>query len=172
MSKKVKIGIIGSQFISQIHAHSLRSCNQAELFAVASPTPGHASTFAARHGIPNHFTDYKSMLGMAEIDLIIVGAPNDIHCAIALDAAAAGKHIVMEKPLCLNLAEADRMIDACRSARVKLMYAEELCFTPKYVRLKKLLDSGALGKPILVKQAEKHDGPHAPHFWDVNRSGG
>jgi len=78
----------------------------------------------------------------------------------------------MEKPLCLNLAEADNMIEACRKANVKLMYAEELCFTPKYVRLKKLLDSGALGEPTLIKQSEKHDGPHAPHFWDVNRSGG
>src|SRR5581483_12285543 len=57
-------------------------------------------------------------------------------------------------------------------ARVKLMYAEELCFTPKYVRLKRLVDEGALGRPYLVKQAEKHDGPHAPWFWDVGRSGG
>jgi predicted dehydrogenase len=52
------------------------------------------------------------------------------------------------------------------------MYAEELCFAPKYVRLKRLLDSGALGRPTLVKQSEKHDGPHADHFWDVERSGG
>ena len=52
------------------------------------------------------------------------------------------------------------------------MYAEELCFAPKYVRLKQLLDCGALGTPTLIKQSEKHDGPHAAHFWDVNRSGG
>jgi predicted dehydrogenase len=52
------------------------------------------------------------------------------------------------------------------------MYAEELCFTPKYVRLKALLDEGALGRPVLFKQSEKHDGPHADHFWDVERSGG
>jgi predicted dehydrogenase len=109
---------------------------------------------------------------MPEIDMVVVGVPNDLHHRITLDAAAAGKHVVMEKPLCLNLAEADEMIAACRKAKVKLMYAEELCFTPKYVRLKQLLDSGALGKPTLVKQAEKHDGPHAPHFWDVERSGG
>jgi predicted dehydrogenase len=64
------------------------------------------------------------------------------------------------------------MIAACRKANVKLMYAEELCFAPKYVRLKQLLDSGALGEPTLIKQMEKHDGPHAPHFWDVTRSGG
>src|SRR6185369_9560593 len=74
--------------------------------------------------------------------------------------------------LCLNLAEADQMIEACKKARVKLMYAEELCFTPKYVRLKTLIDEGALGTIHLVKQMEKHDGPHAGWFWDVQRSGG
>jgi myo-inositol 2-dehydrogenase/D-chiro-inositol 1-dehydrogenase len=172
MSNRIKVGLIGSQFVSHIHAISLKRCAQAELFAVASPTPGNAKKFAARHGIPNHFTDYKKLLAMSEIDMVVVGVPNDLHCPIALDAAAAGKHIVMEKPLCLNLAEADRMLAACRKAKVKLMYAEELCFTPKYVRLKQLLASGALGEPTLVKQSEKHDGPHARHFWDVNRAGG
>ena len=133
---------------------------------------GHAKAFAERFAIPRHFTDYREMLALPEIDMVVVGAPNDLHCPITLDAAAAGKHVVMEKPLCLNLAEADRMIAACRQASVKLMYAEELCFAPKYVRLKQLLDSGALGRPTLVKQTEKHDGPHADHFWDVERSGG
>jgi predicted dehydrogenase len=172
MSKKIKVGIIGSQFISHIHTLSLKRCDQAEVFAVASPTPGHASEFAAKRGIPHHLTDYKKLLAMPEVDMVVVGVPNDLHCAVTLDAAAAGKHVVIEKPLCLNLAEADRMIEACAKAKVKLMYAEELCFAPKYVRLKQLLDSGALGAPTLVKQSEKHNGPHAPHFWDVNRSGG
>ena len=112
------------------------------------------------------------MLDMDSIDMIVIGAPNNTHCDITLKAAAAGKHIVVEKPLCMNLAEADRMIGACKKAKVKLMYAEELCFTPKYVRLKGLLDEGALGRPVLLKQSEKHDGPHADHFWDVERSGG
>jgi len=172
MNEKIKVGIIGSQFISQIHTISLKRCPQAEVFAVASPTPGNARSFAAKHSIPHHFTDYKKLIIMPEVDMIVVGAPNYVHCPITLDAAAAGKHVVMEKPLCLNLAEADRMIDACRKAKVKLMYAEELCFAPKYVRLKQLLDSGALGAPTLLKQSEKHDGPHAQHFWDVSRSGG
>ncbi len=172
MKQRVRVGIIGSQFISHIHAISLRRCPEAEVFAVASPTPGNAQRFAVKNDIPHHFTDYKKLLEMPELDMIVVGAPNDCHCQITLDAAAAGKHVVMEKPLCLNLADAGRMIEACREAKVKLMYAEELCFTPKYVRMKQLLDSGALGEPTLVKQSEKHDGPHAPHFWDVNRSGG
>jgi predicted dehydrogenase len=173
MTKKpVRVGLIGSQFISAIHAESLQRCPQAEIAAVASPTPGNAARFAGRFGISKAFTDYRQMLAWPEIQMVVVGVPNDLHCPVVLDAAAAGKHIVIEKPLCLNLAEADRMITACRQAGVKLMYAEELCFAPKYVRLKQLLDSGALGKPTLLKQSEKHDGPHATHFWDVERSGG
>ncbi len=168
----VGVGIIGSQFISGIHAEALRACSQAQLLGVASPTPGHAAQFSERHGIARHYTDYHALLADAAIAMVVVGVPNDLHCAITLAAAAAGKHVVMEKPLCLNLAEADQMIGACQRAKVKLMYAEELCFAPKYVRLKALLDEGALGAPTLLKQSEKHDGPHAAHFWDVNRSGG
>ena len=170
--RPVGVGLIGSQFIASIHAEALRACNQAEIRAVASPTPGNAHKFAERHGIPRHFTHYRDLLALPDVDMVVVGVPNDLHCEIALAAAAAGKHVVMEKPLCLNLAQADQMIEACRRAKVKLMYAEELCFAPKYVRLKALLDEGALGRPTLIKQSEKHDGPHAAHFWDVARSGG
>ncbi len=172
MDKKVRIGLVGSQFISTIHAEALQHVADAEIVAVMSPTAGNAETFARQHDIPNYFSDLDEMLAMDSIDMIVIGAPNNTHCDITLKAAEAGKHIVVEKPLCMNLAEADLMINACKKAKVKLMYAEELCFTPKYVRLKGLLDEGALGRPVLLKQSEKHDGPHADHFWDAERSGG
>src|SRR5262245_18670064 len=170
--KPVRVGLVGSQFVSTIHAEALKRVPGAELFAVVSPTGDHAEQFARRHGVRHHFRDYRKFVETAELDLIVLGCPNHLHCEFTELAAAAGKHVVCEKPLCLNLAEADRMIAACKKAGVKLMYAEELCFTPKYVRLKRLVDEGALGRPYLVKQAEKHDGPHAPWFWDVARSGG
>jgi len=168
--EKVRVGLVGSGFICSIHADALKRCADAQLAAVMSPSKGKAEAFAKRHAIAHHFTDYDKFLQLDELDLVIIRAPNDVHCELTVKAAAAGKHIVLEKPMCLNLAEADRMIDACRKANVKLMYAEELCFAPKYVRLKQLLDSGALGQPVLIKQSEKHDGPHAPHFWDVDRA--
>ena len=172
MSRQVGVGLIGTGFISAIHAESLARVAGARVVAVASPTADHAAQFAARFSIPTHFSDYRQMLERDDVELVLIGAPNDLHAQITIDAAASGKHVVVEKPMALNLAEADRMIGACRSAGVKLMYAEELCFAPKYVRLKALVDSGALGTPTLIKQSEKHDGPHAPHFWDVDRSGG
>ena len=170
--RPVRVGLIGSGFVSSLHAEALGRCPAAELVAVASPTPGKAQAFAGKFGIAQHFTDWRRLVELADLDMIVIGAPNDLHCEITLAAAAHGKHVICEKPLCLNLAEADRMIAACKKAGVKLMYAEELCFAPKYVRLKELLDEGALGKPVLLKQSEKHSGPHAPHFWDVDRSGG
>jgi len=171
-SGKVGVGILGSQFVAEIHAESYRMAPDAELVAVASPTPGHAEQFARKHGIPHAFTDYRQLLALPEVDLVDLCLTNAMHCQATVDAAGAGKHVICEKPLCMNLAEADRMIAACREAGVQLMYAEELCFTPKYVRAKRLVDEGALGKIYLVKQSEKHDGPHADWFWDVERSGG
>ncbi len=169
---KVQIGLVGSRFISSIHAESLRRVPDAEILAVASPTPQHVQSFAQEHRIEHWFTDYRKMLELDELDLVVLGLPNHLHCEATEAAAAAGKHVVVEKPMAPSLAECDRMIDACARANVKLMYAEELCFAPKYVRLKQLADEGALGDVFLVKQSEKHDGPHAPWFWDVDQSGG
>lgn len=170
--KPVRVGLVGSQFISTIHAEALKRVPGAELFAVVSPTGDHAAEFAKKHHVKHHFKDFRRFIEAPELDLVVLGCPNSLHCQFTELAAAAGKHVVCEKPLCLSLAEADRMIAACRQAKVKLMYAEELCFTPKYVRLKRLIDEGALGRIYLVKQAEKHDGPHSAWFWDIERSGG
>ena len=109
------------------------------------------------------------MLAMDEIDMVVIGAPN-----LPLPDHGRGgqgrQARRLEKPLCLNLAEADRMIAACAAAGVKLMYAEELCLR-RSTSAQATAGAGRWADP-LVKQSEKHDGPHAPHFWDVDRSGG
>jgi myo-inositol 2-dehydrogenase / D-chiro-inositol 1-dehydrogenase len=166
------IGIIGSQFIAELHAEALKHVADARIVAVASPTEAHVRTFAQKHSVPHWFTDYRELLRLKEVDIVSLCLPNYLHCQATVDAAAGGKHVICEKPLCMSLKEADRMIAACRDAGVKLMYAEELCFTPKYVRAKQLVDEGALGKVYLIKQSEKHFGPHSAWFWDVEKSGG
>jgi myo-inositol 2-dehydrogenase/D-chiro-inositol 1-dehydrogenase len=173
MPGKVKVGLIGAGFVGDIHAHSIRQfVPEAEVVAVASATPGRAETFARERGIARGLADYRELLAMDEVELVLVATPNDRHAEITIAAAQAGKHVVCEKPLCRNLAEADRMIAACREANVQLLYAEELLFAPKYVRAKTLVDEGALGDVFLVKQMEEHPGPHEGWFWDVERSGG
>src|ERR1700747_82973 len=170
---RVKVGIIGSQFEADIHAASLQIMpDEAEVVAVASPTPGNAAAFAKRFGIPRVFTDYREMLKERDLEMITIAAPNSLHAQMTKDIAAAGKHIVCEKPLAMTIAEGEEMIAAAKRHGVLLMYGEELFFTPKYLKAKEMADSGAFGKVYLVKQSEKHFGPHSAWFWDVNRSGG
>jgi predicted dehydrogenase len=171
MNKIVKVGIVGTGFVGDIHYASFKNwVPNAEVVAVASPN--NAQKFAEERGIPGAYADYREMLKDPDIDVIDIGIPNDLHCQVVLDAAMAGKHIIIEKPLCVTLEEADLMIEACHKAGVLLMYAEELLFAPKYVRAKQLIEEGAIGEPFLAKQSEEHPGPHNPWFWDVNRSGG
>ena len=170
---KVKVGIIGSQFEADIHAASFQIVpDEAEVVAVSSPTPGHPEELARKYGIPRVFHDYGEMLREKDIEMVTIAAPNHLHASMTIDIARAGKHVVCEKPLCMTLEEADQMIETCKQQGVHLFYAEELFFTPKYVKAKEMADQGAFGKVYLVKQSEKHFGPHAPWFWDVEQSGG
>ena len=170
---RVKVGIIGSQFQADIHADSFRMMpDEAEVVAVASPTPGNAEKLAKKYDIPRVFTDYKEMLAEKDIEMVTITAPNYLHAPMTIDIAEVGKHVLCEKPLCVTLEEADLMIETCRKKGVLLMYAEELFFTPKYVRAREMADDGAFGKLYMVKQCEKHFGPHSPWFWDVKQSGG
>lgn len=170
---KVKVGIIGSQFEADIYAASFQMLpEEAEVVAVASPTPGNAQKLAGRYGIPRVYLDYREMLKEPDIELITITAPNSLHARMTIDAANAGKHVLCEKPLCMTLNEADEMIDTCKRKSVLLLYAEELFFTPKYRKAKEMADQGAFGRVYLVKQSEKHFGPHSPWFWDVDLSGG
>lgn len=171
--KPISIGIIGSQFQAECHAASIATIrSEMEVCAVASPTAGNAQAFAKRHGIPRVYTDYRELLKDTGIEAVTITTPNALHCEMTVAAAEAGKHVICEKPLCVTLEEADAMIEACRRHGVLLMYAEELLFTPKYVKAKEMSDAGAFGKIHLVKQSEKHFGPHSDWFWDVNQSGG
>jgi len=169
---RVGVGIIGSGFVADIHAHAIKQVPEIDLVAVASPTPGKAKAFAADRGIPHAYEDYRELIARPDVQMVTLALPNDRHAEAAIAAAKAKKHVICEKPLCRTLEEADRMIAACRDAGVLLLYAEELLFAPKYVRAKTLVDEGAVGKPFLVRQSEEHDGPHMAWFWDVERSGG
>jgi myo-inositol 2-dehydrogenase/D-chiro-inositol 1-dehydrogenase len=173
VAEKVKVGVIGSRFEADIHVASIKQMGEdVEVVAIASPTPGNAEKLAKHYGVPRWFTDYHTMLAEPDIEMVTITAPNRLHCQMTIDIANAGKHVVCEKPLCLTLEEADIMIEHCAKKGVLLMYAEELFFTPKYVKAKEMADQGAFGDVYLVKQSEKHFGPHGDWFWDVEQSGG
>ena len=171
--ESVKVGIIGSQFQANCHAASIAMVEDSmQVVAVASPTMGNAQALADLYQIPRVYQDYRQLCADPEVEAVTITAPNALHCEMTVALARAGKHVICEKPLCVTMAEADQMIEACRSNGVLLLYAEELLFTPKYLKAKEMADSGAFGKVHLLKQSEKHSGPHSEWFWDVKRSGG
>ncbi len=170
---KTKVALLGAGFIADIHLESYnRFVPDAEVVAVFTRKPERAEAFAKKHGIAQWFSDLDKAIAESGCDLVDVCVPNFLHHRAVLAAANAAKHVIIEKPLALNLDQADEMIAACQAAERKLMYAEELCFAPKYERVRKLVNEGAVGKVFQMRQCEKHSGPHSDWFYDVNQSGG
>ncbi|MHB8519825.1 MAG: Gfo/Idh/MocA family protein [Limisphaerales bacterium] len=170
---KTKVALLGAGFIADIHIESYhRFVPDAEVVAVYSRTFQRAEAFARKHGIPRWFGDLAEAITESGCDVVDVCVPNFLHTRAVATAAQAGKHVIIEKPLCLTLEEADEMIAVCREHKCKLMYAEELCFAPKYERVRKLVHEGAIGRVYQMRQCEKHSGPHSDWFYDINQSGG
>lgn len=170
--EKVRVGLLGSGFVSQIHVESYHAVKGAEVTAIWSRTRENAEALSAKAGHAKVFGDWQELVQSPDVDVVDICLPNFLHAPVTIAAARAGKHVIVEKPFCLNLDEADAMIEACRTAGVKLMYGEQLCFTPKYERVRQLVKEGAVGEIYQLRQAEKHSGPHSPWFWNVDQSGG
>lgn len=169
----VKVVILGSGFISDIHMESyLRFVPNAEVVGVYSRNIDRVKAFAKKYKIPNYYTDLDSAINDSRCEVVDICLPNYLHAGAGLKAAASKKHIIIEKPLTITLEEADLLINACRQADVKLMYAEELCFAPKYERVRHMVKEGAIGNIYMLKQSEKHSGPHSDWFYDIRLSGG
>ncbi|HUR44399.1 MAG TPA: Gfo/Idh/MocA family oxidoreductase [Candidatus Saccharimonadales bacterium] len=170
---KTKVAVLGAGFIADIHMECYhRFVPEAEVVGVYSRDVQRGQAFASKHHIPAHFKTIEQAITDSGCEVVDVCLPNFLHHRAVMAAAAAGKHVIIEKPLALTLEEGSEMIEACKRARVKLMYAEELCFAPKYERVRLLVNEGAFGRIYMLKQAEKHSGPHTDWFYDVNQSGG
>src|SRR6266550_5910749 len=170
---KTKVALLGAGFIADIHLESYRRfVPEAEVVAVYTRDRPKAEAFAHQHHIARWFTDLEQTITESDCAVVDICLPNFLHHRAVMTAAKAGKHVIIEKPLSLTLEEADEMIAACQAANLKLMYAEELCFAPKYERVRLLANEGAFGRIYMLKQAEKHSGPHSDWFYDLAQSGG
>lgn len=170
---KTKVAILGAGFITDIHMESYhRFVPDAEVVAVYARKAERAAAFAAKYGIEQHYSDLDAVINDSGCEVVDICLPNYLHAEATIKAAKAGKHVIIEKPLATTLEDADRMIRACRDAGVKLMYAEELCFAPKYERVRAMVKEGAVGDIYMLKQGEKHSGPHSDWFYDINLAGG
>ena len=171
--EKTKVAILGAGFIAHIHLESYkRFVHEAEVVAIYARSREKAEAVAAEFGIPGVYDDVDKLLAESGAEVVDVCMPNYTHYEACLKAARSGKHVIVEKPLAMTLEQADEMIAECKAHGVNLMYAEELCFAPKYERVRDLVERGAVGKVYMLKQAEKHSGPHSAWFYKEECAGG
>ena len=171
--EKTKVAVLGAGFIANIHLESYtRFVHDAEVVAIYGRTKERAASLAEKYGVPKVYDDLDRLFAECDVDVADICVPNYMHHRVCLKAAEAGKHVICEKPLAMNIEEADEMIEACEKRGLKLMYAEELCFAPKYERVREMIGQGAVGRVYMLKQGEKHDGPHSKWFYSKETAGG
>ena len=144
----VRFGLIGCGKIAQRFAQVLAKLPGAVLAGVASRTPDGARAFGERHGVP-WFASAGDLLAQAGVQVACVLTPSGAHADAAVAAARAGCHVVVEKPIALTLADADRMIAAADEAQVKLFVVKQNRWNRAVLRLKAAVDAGRFGKLVL-----------------------
>jgi predicted dehydrogenase len=133
-------GWIAEQFISSVRAHTAQ-----RFVAVGSRTPARGEAFAQKFGIPKAYASYEDLVSAGDIDVVYVETPHNAHHRDVMLALDHGKHVLVEKPIALNRAQAAELVDKAR--RVKCFLGEALWtfFLPKFDVLRQLLAAGAVG---------------------------
>ncbi len=157
MSRRVRTAVIGLGSIGPTHAQWCAGIPESELVAVCDLDEQRARSTADRYGA-SAYTDYRWVLERKDIDAVIVATPTFLHEPVMIEAAQAGKHVAVEKPLCLSLEQADAMIAAARAARVHTQYLENLCFSPCYRQAKEVIDAGGIGDVMFLRCCESSGG--------------
>ena len=171
MNKPVRIGMIGSGFVAEFYMQGLANVNGHEVVINYSRSMERARAFAERWGIPE-YTNHQGVVAREDIDLFIIALPIEEHLPVSLALSAAGRNQVCTKPLGRNAAEARQMLAAARQSGAIHGYAETEVFAPAVVKAKETVDNGGVGRVLWVRSRESHSGPHSPHFWDVDNTGG
>jgi predicted dehydrogenase len=168
----VRIGLLGSGFVSTFYMLGLQDVSDWEIPVVASTSADRARKFAQKWNIAEATSDIDAVIVRKDLDLIVLGVPNYVHKDLAIRCARAGKHVVCTKPLARNRHEAREMLDAVQATGVLHGYAETEVFSPSVVKARQFIEQGGIGKVLTVRSREAHSGPHADWFWTKSLSGG
>jgi predicted dehydrogenase len=149
----LRIGLVGAGAIADLHLTTFPHLRGARVVGVADPLLDRAQALAATVGVPAH-QDYHALLdppgGGRQVDAVWICTPPFLHAEQTVEFARAGVHVFCEKPITVDLAEADRMIAACHQAGVRLMVGHVIRYYPETLRIKQLLESGDLGDPVFA----------------------
>lgn len=167
----IRLGVVGFGHIGRIHCQAAKDAPEVELAAIATSRPEEVRNAFGRD--VSVFTNYADLLRSARVDGVVVCVPTFLHEQVVLDAVGQGLPVLCEKPFALDLAAAERMLDAAHRSRVCLMIAHVLRFWPSYVRIKQLVAEGVIGsiQAISASRLAMYP-PWGDWFRDPGKSGG
>ncbi len=152
--KKVKFGVLGisNHFVKRVF-FALKKSQKVEIHAIASRNPEKAKAFSMEYGVKKWYPSYEDLLEDDEIEAIYIPLPNHLHAKYTIMASKAGKHVLCEKPLGMNVEEVKRMFENANAHGVLLMEAFMYKFHPQWIRTKEIVESKELGK---IRSIECH----------------
>jgi predicted dehydrogenase len=163
----VRIALFGSGWIANLHAQAVRDHPSGELVAASSWRGGSLAKLAERFDIPRTSTRWEDLVGDPGIDAVVVATPNALHAPQAVACLESGKHVLVEKPMSISLAEADAMISAAKGSGASLMVAHCWRFHEEVRSLRDRIASGELGEVVKTRAYGIHTG-WGPSGWFVD----
>lgn len=162
---KLKVAVVGCGSIARYrHLPEYAANDQVELVAVCDIVEDRAKEMAEQYGA-KAYTDYKTMLAEADVDVVSVCTPNYLHAPVSIDALNAGKHVLCEKPMATSEEDALAMIEAAKNNNKKLMIAHNQRFVPSHEKARELIENGEVGKIYGFRTAFGHPGPEG---WSID----
>jgi len=179
MDRKINVGLIGYKFMGKAHSNAYLSVSKffsskldPALKVVCGRDEKAVREFQKQWGWEEYSTDWRSVVSRDDIDIVDISTPNNSHCEIALAAARAGKSIICEKPLAMNVAEAKKMVDAVKKAKVINMICHNYRRVPALSLAKEMIDAGELGKIYHYRSFYLQDwitDPNFPLVWRLRK---
>jgi predicted dehydrogenase len=167
----VGIGMLGSGFIGEFHTQGLRYIEGARVVANWGAGTERREAFGTRFG-SRPLDSIDAVCADPEVDLVVVSLPNHLHLEAVRSAATHGKGVACTKPLGRNAQEAAEMLGLVKEAGVFSAYLENVVFNAEMIRMREMIETGAIGRLTTFRAREGHSGPHAAHFWDADLAGG
>lgn len=150
LSEPIKVGVIGVGRFGENHVRAYKESPFSQLVAVADLDDNRTRIVAEKYGITKHYSDYRSLLDHPEIQAVSIATPAPSHADLAITAAKAGKHILLEKPIAMSLSEAEEVIRAAHESRVKLLIGHLFRFEANFAAVQSALVEGTMGQPLAV----------------------
>ncbi len=147
----IKVGIIGAGQIAQLHADGYKEDDRAVIQAVCDVREDTAISKALQWGSQVCHTNYRAILADPDIDAVDILTPHHLHAPMILEALAAGKHVMVQRPLALTVADADRIIAEARKRNLTLCVAEPLLSHAPLLDARSYLEAGEIGEPVGIR---------------------